>query len=190
MARLILMGAPGSGKGTQGEVLSQAFQIPRIAPGDMFRAAVQAGTELGKLVKAYSEAGMLVPDELVIKVMRDRLEENDAQMGWILDGFPRTIPQAEALDQLLSELGQRCDWIINLEVPIPILMERLQKRAIEQNRPDDTPAVIQKRLAEYHAKTLPLLEFYGDRVARIDGTLPIPEVTAQIKALIAGEYQP
>lgn len=184
MTRLILMGAPGSGKGTQGEVLSQEFHIPRIAPGDMFRAAVAAGTELGKLVKSYSEAGILVPDELVIQVMRERLSEADAQSGWILDGFPRTIPQAEALDQLLAELAQECDRIINLEVPIPILMERLQRRALEQNRPDDTPEVIQKRLEEYHAKTFPLLEFYGDRVVHIDGTLSIAEVTQKIKVLL------
>jgi adenylate kinase len=182
MPRLILMGAPGSGKGTQGELLASEFQIPRIAPGDMFRAAVKAKTALGLQVKAYSEAGVLVPDELVIAVMAERMGEPDAQQGWILDGFPRTIPQAEALEVLLQQIGQRCDRIINLAVPIPELMERLQRRAHEQNRADDTPAVIAKRLEEYHSKTFPLLEFYGDRVLEIDGTQPIEQVTANIRA--------
>ncbi len=181
MARLILMGAPGSGKGTQGDLLAQELGIPRLAPGDIFRCAIKEGTELGKQVQAYSDAGILVPDELVIAVMAQRLQQEDAQGGWILDGFPRTIPQAQALDSLLVSLNQRCDRIINLTVPTEILLMRLKRRAVEQNRVDDTEEVIHRRLQEYHAKTLPLLEFYSDRIAHIDGTLPVAEVTHAIK---------
>jgi len=181
MTRLILMGAPGSGKGTQGDLLAQELAIPRLAPGDIFRAAIKEGTDLGKQVKAYSDAGILVPDELVIAVMAERMGQADAQAGWILDGFPRTIPQAEALETLLASLNQRCDHIINLTVPTEILLQRLKQRAIEQNRADDTEEVIQKRLEEYHSKTFPLLEFYRDRIAHIDGTLDIRAVTSAIK---------
>ncbi len=181
MTRLILMGAPGSGKGTQGDLLAQELGIPRLAPGDIFRCAIKEGTDLGKQVKAYSDAGILVPDELVIAVMAERMGQSDAQTGWILDGFPRTIPQAEALETLLEQLNQRCDRIINLTVPAEILLQRLKKRAIEQNRADDTEEVIQKRLEEYHAKTLPLLQFYGDRIAHIDGTMAVEAVTTAIK---------
>jgi adenylate kinase len=186
MPRLILMGAPGSGKGTQGEILCQEFGIPRIAPGDMFRSAIKAGTELGQKVKSYSDAGVLVPDSLVIEVMAQRLAQADAQQGWVLDGFPRTIPQAEALEVLLAEIHQSCDRIINLEVPIPLLLERLQQRAQSQNRIDDTPEVIQKRLEEYHAKTFPLLQFYGDRVVHINGDQSIEQVTEAIRHTLKG----
>jgi len=184
MTRLILMGAPGSGKGTQGDLLAQELGIPRLAPGDIFRSAIKAGTDLGKQVKAYSDAGILVPDELVVAVMAERLGQSDAQTGWILDGFPRTIPQAEALETLLKNLNQRCDRIINLTVPTQILLQRLKQRAMEQNRADDTEEVIHKRLEEYHAKTLPLLEFYGDRIAHIDGTMAVEAVTTAIKQAI------
>jgi Adenylate kinase and related kinases len=116
--------------------------------------------------------------------MAERLGQSDAQTGWILDGFPRTIPQAEALETLLKNLNQRCDRIINLTVPTQILLQRLKQRAMEQNRADDTEEVIHKRLEEYHAKTLPLLEFYGDRIAHIDGTMAVEAVTTAIKQAI------
>ncbi|MEN9216556.1 MAG: adenylate kinase [Gloeomargarita sp. HHBFW_bins_162] len=182
MPRVILMGAPGSGKGTQGEVLAQMWSVPRLAPGDIFRDHIRRGTPLGLEVKSYSDAGKLVPDTVVIRVMQERLTAADAQAGWILDGFPRTVPQAEALDDLLRELHQPCDAILNLDVPEEMLVQRLLQRAQEQNRADDTPAVIQNRLQEYYSKTQPLLDFYGDRVIHIDGTQPIPQVTAQIQA--------
>ncbi|MCS7031772.1 MAG: adenylate kinase [Gloeomargarita sp. SKYG116] len=185
MPRVILMGAPGSGKGTQGEILSQMWGVPRLAPGDIFRDHIRRGTPLGQEVKSYSDAGKLVPDAVVIRVMEERLAAPDAQAGWILDGFPRTVPQAEALDELLARLGQPCDAIINLEVPEEVLLPRLLQRAKEQNRADDTPEVIQNRLQEYYSKTQPLLDFYGQRVIRIDGTQPIPQVTAQIQAHLA-----
>ncbi|WP_448381502.1 adenylate kinase [Gloeomargarita sp.] len=181
MPRVILMGPPGSGKGTQGEVLAQAWSVPRLAPGDMFRDHIRRGTPLGLAVKSYSEAGQLVPDAVVIQVMAERLAAADAQAGWILDGFPRTVPQAEALDALLAQQHQPCDAIIHLDVPEEVLMARLLRRAQEQQRADDTPAVIHNRLQEYYRKTQPLLDFYGARVIRIDGTQPIPQVTAHIQ---------
>ncbi|APB34414.1 adenylate kinase [Gloeomargarita lithophora Alchichica-D10] len=183
MPRVILMGAPGSGKGTQGEVLAQAWSVPRLAPGDIFREHIRRGTPLGLEVKSYSDAGKLVPDGVVIRVMGERLA--DAQAGWILDGFPRTVPQATALDELLTQLHQPCDGIVNLDVPEEILVGRLLQRAQEQNRTDDTPAVIQNRLQEYYDKTQPLLDFYGERVIRIDGTQAVPQVTAQIQTHLA-----
>lgn len=181
MPRLILMGPPGSGKGTQGERLAQAWSVPRLAPGDMFREHIRRGTPLGMEVKSYSDAGKLVPDAVVIRVMAERLRAPDAQAGWILDGFPRTVPQAEALEELLVHLNQPCDGIVHLDVPEEVLMRRLLQRAQEQQRVDDTPTVIQNRLQEYYSKTQPLLDFYGERVIHIDGTQPIPQVTAQIE---------
>jgi adenylate kinase len=185
MPRVILMGAPGSGKGTQGEVLAQTWGVPRLAPGDIFRDHIRRGTALGLEVKSYSDAGKLVPDEVVIRVMEERLTAADARGGWILDGFPRTVPQAEALDELLGHLHQPCDGIVNLDVPEEVLVGRLLQRAQEQNRADDTPAVIQNRLQEYYSKTQPLLDFYGERVIRVDGTQAIPQVTRQIQARLA-----
>jgi adenylate kinase len=184
MPRIIMMGPPGAGKGTQGEALSKLWSIPRIAPGDIFRAAIKAGTELGKQVKAFSDAGKLVPDELVVEVILQRLQEPDAAKGWILDGFPRTIPQAKALDEFLAARTQRYDLVINLEVPEEVLLQRLQQRALEQGRVDDTAEVIRQRLQEYYDKTRPLLEFYGDGVAPVDGTPAMEVVTQNIQHLI------
>ncbi|NJK60438.1 MAG: adenylate kinase [Oscillatoriales cyanobacterium SM2_1_8] len=184
MHRVILMGPPGAGKGTQGEVLAQEWQVPRIAPGDIFRAEIKNNTPLGQKVKAYSDAGLLVPDEVVIEVMRDRLAREDAQRGWVLDGFPRTVPQAEALAALLQEIHQPCDRVINLTVPEAILLARLKQRAVELGRADDTEEVIQARLTEYHQKTFPLLEFYGDQVNHVDGTPPMAEVTQALRSAV------
>jgi adenylate kinase len=147
----------------------------------MFREHIRRGTPLGREVKSYSDAGKLVPDAVVIRVMAERLRAPDAQAGWILDGFPRTVPQAEALEELLVQLNQPCDGIVHLDVPEEVLMRRLLQRAQEQQRVDDTPGVIQNRLQEYYSKTQPLLDFYGERVIHIDGTQPIAQVTAQIQ---------
>ncbi len=181
-----MMGPPGAGKGTQGEALARLWSIPRIAPGDIFRAAIKNGTELGKQVKAYNDAGKLVPDDLVIEVITKRLQEPDAQGGWILDGFPRTVPQAIALNEFLHSIHQKYDLVINLEVPEEILLQRLQKRAQEQGRADDTIEVIRQRLQEYHEKTKPLLEFYAEGVAPVDGTPSMEVVTQNIQALVKG----
>jgi adenylate kinase len=185
MPKIILMGPPGSGKGTQGEILADLWKVPRIAPGDIFRAEIKQSSALGLKVKSFSDSGRLVPDEVVIEVMRDRFSQPDTQNGWILDGFPRTIPQAEALDVLLIEIGQQYDRVVNLDVPEEILVERILLRAKEQNRADDTEEVIKNRLDEYYAKTRPLLEFYGDRVIQIDGIPSLPIVTEAIQTQLS-----
>ncbi len=185
MPRLILMGPPGAGKGTQGEILADAWQVPKIAPGDIFRAEIKQETELGLKVKSFSDSGCLVPDAVVIEVIESRLRQPDTQVGWILDGFPRTVAQAEALDTLLAEIEQPYDSVINLDVPDQFLIDRLLARAIDQGRADDTEEVIKNRLEEYNAKTRPLLEFYGDKVEQIDGTPSMPEVTEAIKKFLA-----
>jgi adenylate kinase len=179
------MGPPGAGKGTQGEILANAWQVPKIAPGDIFRAEIKQGTELGLKVKSFSDSGRLVPDAVVIEVIESRLRQPDTQVGWILDGFPRTVAQAEALDTLLAELKQPYDAVVNLDVPDQFLLDRLKARAIEQGRVDDTEEVIKNRLEEYNAKTRPLLEFYGKNVTQIDGTPSMPEVTETIKKFFA-----
>jgi len=185
MPRVILMGPPGAGKGTQGEILAESWQVPKIAPGDIFRAEITQGTELGQQVKSFSDSGRLVPDAVVIEVIESRLRQPDTQVGWILDGFPRTVAQAEALDTLLAELNQPYDAVVNLDVPDRFLIDRLLARAINQGRADDTEEVIQNRLEEYNAKTRPLLEFYGKNVTQIDGTPSMPEVTETIKKFFA-----
>ncbi|PZU99784.1 MAG: adenylate kinase [Pseudanabaena sp.] len=185
MPRVILMGPPGAGKGTQGEILASEWQVPKIAPGDIFRAEIKQQSELGLKVKSYSDSGRLVPDEVVIEVIESRLRQPDTKAGWILDGFPRTVAQAEALDHLLSEINQPYDSVINLDVSDQFLIDRLKARAIEQGRADDTEEVIKNRLEEYNAKTRPLLEFYGDKVKQIDGKPPMPEVTEAIKKFLA-----
>ncbi len=179
--RVILMGPPGSGKGTQGEILSSLWHIPRIAPGDIFRTEIKAQTELGLQVKAFSDSGTLVPDEIVTAMMRSRLSQPDTKLGWLLDGFPRTVGQAESLDTLLAELTQAYDYVINLEVPDQILIDRLKIRAEIDGRTDDSEDVIKNRLQEYYAKTKPLLDFYGQKVIVIDGTLTLEEVTKDIQ---------
>ncbi len=183
--RVILMGAPGAGKGTQGEILAESWGIPRIAPGDIFRAEIKQGTELGLKVKAFSDSGTLVPDQVVIEIMRSRLSQPDTNLGWILDGFPRTVPQAESLNQVLADLNQSYDYVVNIDVPDPLLVERLLLRAQSQGRVDDSEAVIKNRLNEYYAKTKPLLDFYGVDVINIDGTPALEQVTASIIAKLA-----
>jgi adenylate kinase len=182
--RLILMGPPGAGKGTQGEILASLWHIPRIAPGDIFRAEIKAGSDLGLQVKAFSDSGKLVPDEIVIEMMRSRLNQEDTRAGWILDGFPRTVVQAESLNTLLEQMSQKYDYVINLEVPDPVLIDRLRNRAISDGRVDDSKDVIKNRLEEYNAKTMPLLNFYGKRVIAIDGTPTLDEVTSDIQQKI------
>jgi len=179
--RVILMGPPGAGKGTQGEILANDWGIPRIAPGDIFRAEIKQGTALGLKVKSFSDAGNLVPDEVVIEVMRSRLSQPDTNLGWILDGFPRTVPQAESLNQVLADLNQTYDYVVNIDVPEPLLVERLLLRAQTQGRVDDSEDVIKNRLQEYYHKTQPLLDFYGVDLVNIDGTPSLEQVTTSIK---------
>lgn len=159
MTRLILFGPPGAGKGTQAVCLVQSFHIPHISTGDLFRAAISGQTPLGLKVKSYLDQGQLVPDQVVIDMVQERLTQADTDAGWLLDGFPRTIPQAQALDKLLQEMHQTCDRVINLQVPESVLITRMLSRG----RQDDTAAVIQDRLQVYHRQTAPILEFYRDR---------------------------
>ncbi|KAI9133210.1 adenylate kinase [Acaryochloris sp. CCMEE 5410] len=183
MARLILFGPPGAGKGTQAVTLATAFNIPHISTGDLFRAAISGKTPLGLKVQSYLDQGQLVPDQVVIDMVQERLAQSDTAGGWLLDGFPRTIPQAQTLDKLLQEMNQSCDRVINLQVPEQTLVTRMLSRG----RKDDTEAVIQDRLQVYHTETAPILDFYRERncLADIDGDTTVEAVTDRIKAALA-----
>nr|B8HMS3.1 RecName: Full=Adenylate kinase; Short=AK; AltName: Full=ATP-AMP transphosphorylase; AltName: Full=ATP:AMP phosphotransferase; AltName: Full=Adenylate monophosphate kinase [Cyanothece sp. PCC 7425] len=186
MARLILFGPPGAGKGTQAKHLVDLLDIPHISTGDIFRAAVRNQTPLGQQVQAYLDSGRLVPDELTINLIQERLHQSDVQKGWILDGFPRTLAQAEALEKLLHQINQPYDRVLSLTVPEEVLTQRLVLRAEKESRKDDTPEVIQKRLGVYWKDTAPLLDFYRNqqRLATIDGNQPESDVTAQIQHIV------
>jgi adenylate kinase len=157
---ILLLGPQGSGKGTQARRISAEYGIPHIATGDMLRAAIAEGTPLGQQVKPILEGGELVPDELIIEVIRERLEEPDAAAGFVLDGFPRTMGQADALDSVLREIGRELTVVFALQVSDEICIERLLKRARDEQRTDDTPDAIRRRLELYHRETEPLIEHY------------------------------
>lgn len=178
-SRLIFFGPPGAGKGTQAKMLSEECDIPHIATGDILRDAIAQKTEVGQKAQAYVEQGELVPDEILAELIRDRLQQSDAQSGWILDGFPRTLKQAQFLDQLLSELNSSYDLVIYLDVPDEILMERLLGRG----RKDDTEETIRRRLDVFYNQTAELIDFYQQRnhFLQVNGNLPLPEVTERIK---------
>lgn len=182
MARLILLGAPGAGKGTQAKSLAALMQIPHISTGDILREAVTQQKPLGVKAKAYMEQGNLVPDELVIALIKERLSQADAQKGWILDGFPRNESQAAFLDDLLQEIAQAYRHAVNLEVPDDVLVQRMLGRG----RADDTEDVIRRRLQVYHEQTAPLIDFYRLRhkLVSIDGNTPPEEVLDKLKSLL------
>ena len=212
---LILLGPPGSGKGTQGERLQEDFRLPYYATGDILRAAVRDETELGKAAKEYMDRGDLVPDEVIIGVIIERLGESEAADGFILDGFPRTVPQAEALDSKMKELQREITAVILIDVPEDEVLRRLGgRRTCEKNpghiyhlefdppkeegvcdidgakltvRDDDRPEVIKNRLAQYREKTEPLIDYYEDRgiLQPVNGELPPDEVEERIHALIS-----
>jgi adenylate kinase len=211
---LILFGPPGAGKGTQASRLQTDFQLPFISTGDMLRANVKDETELGRKAKEYMDAGDLVPDDLMVAMAAERLQEDDARDGFILDGFPRTIDQAQALDDQLSELGRRVTAALLIDVPDEEVIRRLSGRRVcvkaghnyhvdfdppkhegvcDQDgsrlvqRDDDKPDVIKKRLEVYHQKTKPLVDYYDDQglMRRIDGTRSAAEVNDHIRAVIA-----
>lgn len=182
MTRLIFLGAPGAGKGTQATVLATTKSIPHISTGDILRAAVGNKTELGLKAQAYMDRGDLVPDQLVIDLIRERLSQPDAAVGWILDGFPRTVAQATFLDDLLSEINQVYDHAVNFEVPDEVLVQRLLGRG----RKDDTEEVIRRRLQVYRDQTAPLIDFYKERqrLVAIDGDRTQPDVAADLEKLL------
>jgi adenylate kinase len=183
---VLLLGPQGSGKGTQARRISAEYGIPHIATGDMLRGAIAAETPLGRQVKPILERGELVPDDLMIELIRERLEEADATYGFVLDGFPRTTPQADALDAMLRVIGRELTIVFALQVSDEICIERLLKRAREEGRPDDTPEAIRTRLELYHRETEPLIEHYRAQGSLVpihaDGTPN--EVFAEIQAAL------
>jgi adenylate kinase len=190
--RLILLGPPGAGKGTQAQRLVQKHRIVHLSTGDMLRAAVAAGTPVGQRAKAIMDAGQLVPDEVVVAIIADRIDQPDAKRGFVLDGFPRTVPQAKALDRLLAERGLKLDGVIELKVDEGILLKRIETRVAEMTargeklRADDNPEVLKGRLAAYRAQTAPLADHYAGlgQLRSVDGMAPIDAVTAAVDAIL------
>jgi adenylate kinase len=180
---LLIFGPQGAGKGTQAANIVEEYGLANIATGEMLRAAIGDATPLGLQVKPIVERGDLVPDELVVALIRERLDEQDAARGFVLDGFPRTLPQAEALDATLREIGRELDAVIVLEVPDDVARDRMLGRA----RRDDTPEAIENRLQTYHRETAPLVEWYRarDKVAPVDGTESIAEVWDQVQRALS-----
>lgn len=181
--RIILLGAPGSGKGTQGEKLVAHFGIPKLSTGDALRAAVKAGTELGKMAKATMDAGKLVADEVVIGIVEERLQQPDAQHGFIVDGFPRNIAQAKILDDILEKIGQPpMSRAVHLAVDDEEIVGRLLERAKKDGRADDKEEVIRHRIEVYNAETKPLLNFYRHqhKLVEVEGVGGIDEIFARI----------
>ena len=184
--RLILFGPPGSGKGTQGERLREHYGIPEISTGDMLRGAVRDGTDLGRRAKSYMDRGALVPDEVMIGIVQDRLEHEDTQQGFILDGFPRTVAQAEALGQMLQESHRPLDHVVSIEVPEGELLQRLAGRREIEGRQDDTDEAILYRLEVYHRETASLADYYRQvgLLCPVQGTGTIGEIFQRIIAII------
>ena len=182
MTRLLFLGPPGAGKGTQAKVLADRCEIPHISTGDILREAKSNGTPLGLEAQGYMERGELVPDRLILDLMRDRLQQPDAQKGWVLDGFPRNTSQAAFLDQLLQEINQGYDCVVNLEVPDDVLVSRMLARG----RSDDNEETIRRRLEVYRQQTAPLIEFYSDRhcLVGIDGDRPIEDITWSLQQIM------
>ncbi len=189
---LILLGPPGAGKGTQSQLISERLGLPQLSTGDMLRAAVKAGTPVGLKAKKIMEAGSLVSDEVVIGIIADRISEPDCAKGFILDGFPRTLAQADALDELLKSKGRHLDVVVELKVDDTKLIERIECRARETLaaggtvRADDNADALKTRLIAYYRETAPLLGYYyAPRLLKsVDGMMPIPEVSRQIGELL------
>ena len=211
--RLIMLGAPGAGKGTQAKKIAAKYQIPHISTGDIFRANIKAGTELGMKAKSYMDQGQLVPDEVTIGMLLDRISQDDSKAGYVLDGFPRTIPQAESLTAALKERGEKIDYAVNVDVPDENIVNRMSGRRacigcgatyhILFNAPktadvcdtcgeklvlrdDDKPETVQKRLNVYHDQTQPLIDYYAKAgvLREVDGTKNMEEVFNDITAIL------
>lgn len=178
--KIILVGPPGSGKGTQAKHISETFKIPHISTGDIFRENIKGETELGKLAKSYMDQGKLVPDEVTIDMVKDRLEKEDCKNGYLLDGFPRTIPQANAFDGKES-----IDTVLDVEVPDETCVQRIAGRAVESpGRADDNEETARERLKVYHDQTEPIIKHYQNKVIEIDGTKTVEEVWKQINGAL------
>ncbi len=211
--KIIMLGAPGAGKGTQAEMISEKYGLPHISTGDIFRANIKNGTELGKEAKKYMDQGQLVPDELTVKILLDRVSQADCKNGYVLDGFPRTIPQAEVLDAELTKLGDKVDFAINVDVPDDNIINRMSGRRACVScgatyhvvfnptkvegvcdkcganlilRDDDKPETVKNRLDVYHKQTQPLIDFYSKKgiLKEVDGTVAMNEVFNAITAIL------
>ena len=211
--KIIMLGAPGAGKGTQAKQIADKYAIPHISTGDIFRANLKAGTELGKKAKEYMDQGLLVPDELTCDLVMDRISQDDCKNGFVLDGFPRTIPQAEALDAALSKINEKMDYAIDVDVPDENIVNRMSGRRACLNcgatyhivsiptkvegicdrcgsqvvlRDDDQPETVKKRLDVYHEQTQPLIDYYKkqDILRTVDGTQPMEQVFGAIVEIL------
>ena len=211
--KIIMLGAPGAGKGTQAKQIADKYSIPHISTGDIFRANIKNGTELGKKAKQYMDQGALVPDELTCDLVMDRIQQDDCKYGFVLDGFPRTIPQAEALDAALGKKNEKMDYAIDVDVPDENIVNRMSGRRACLNcgatyhlisippkvegicdrcgseivlREDDKPETVQKRLKVYHEQTQPLIEYYSGKgvLKEVDGTQPMDDVFAAIVKIL------
>ena len=211
--KIIMLGAPGAGNGTQAKMIADKYGVPHISTGDIFRANIKNGTELGMEAKKYMDQGLLVPDELTVRILLDRVAQDDCKNGYVLDGFPRTIPQAEVLDSELTKLGDHIDYAINVDVPDENIVKRMSGRRacltcgatyhIEHVPPkkegicdvcgselvlrdDDKPETVKNRLNVYHEQTQPLIDFYTEKgvLKTVDGTVPMEEVFAAITAIL------
>lgn len=211
--KIIMLGAPGAGKGTQAKMIAEKYNIPHVSTGDIFRANIKGGTLLGMQAKEYMDKGQLVPDELTVKILLDRVAQEDCKNGYVLDGFPRTIPQAEVLDKALTEMGDSVDFAIDVDVPDENIVNRMSGRRacvmcgatyhIKHNPPkvenvcdacgdslilrdDDKPETVAKRLAVYHEQTQPLIEYYEKKgiLKSVDGTMDLKDVFAAIVEIL------
>lgn len=211
--KIIMLGAPGAGKGTQAKMIADKYGIPHVSTGDIFRANIKEGTDLGKEAKSYMDKGLLVPDELTVKILLDRVAKDDCKNGYVLDGFPRTIPQAEVLDKALSEMNDAIDFAIDVDVPDENIIKRMSGRRaclacgatyhIEHIPPkkegicdrcgkelvlrdDDKPETVKNRLSVYHEQTQPLIDFYTRKgvLKTVDGTVDMKEVFAAIVGIL------
>ena len=211
--KIIMLGAPGAGKGTQAQMIAEKFGIPHISTGDIFRANIKNGTELGKKAKEFMDKGLLVPDELTVQLLLDRVANEDCKDGYVLDGFPRTIPQADVLDSELTKLGDKVDFAVNVDVPDENIVRRMSGRRaclkcgatyhIEHippktegicdkcgselvQREDDKPETVQNRLSVYHEQTQPLIDYYDKKniLRTVDGTKDMQEVFSDIVAIL------
>jgi adenylate kinase len=183
---ILLLGPQGAGKGTQGKLTSGEYGIPHVATGDILRAAMAAGSELGRKVQPIYDAGGLVPDDIMIELIRERVAADDTANGFVLDGFPRTAVQAEALDEMLEEIGRPLTVVLEFQLPEKVSIERLTRRAGEEGRADDTPDGIRRRLALYHEETEPLIEHYRARgnLVGIPADRPIEDVFQEIQRVL------